>query len=409
MSTKKEGTRMSFFAERMSRFEPTASSVATAKARELIELGEDVITLSQGEPDFATPEHIKQAALKAMSRNETKYTSTGGTPQLKEAIAYKFQRDNQLIYDTDQIISGNGGKQMIFSAMVCTIEEGDEAIIPAPYWVAYPDLVRFVKGTPIIIQCKERCKFKLQPEELEAAITAKTKWLFLNSPSNPSGCVYTVNELKALGDILLKHDHINILTDDIYEHIVFDGAPFQTLASAVPELFERVLTINGVSKAYSMTGWRLGYAGGSKPLISQMTKLQNQNTGNPCSISQAAAIEALTGPQSFINERTQIFQERRDLVVEMLKTTAGLSCNNPQGAFYVFPNCSGLIGRRTPNGNLISSDKDLVMFLLETAKVGGVHGEAYGLSPYFRLSIAASTENLREACMRIQAACQALF
>jgi len=399
---------MSFIAERMGRFEPTASSVATEKARELANQGRDVIALSQGQPDFPTPDNVKEAVIRAMERNETGYTPTAGTAAMKEAICFKFKRDNNLTYSDDQVMAGNGGKQIIFSAMVSTIEAGDEAIITAPYWVAYPDVVRFVKGVPVFVECAEEHNFKIQPDQLEAAITPRTKWLFLNSPNNPCGGVYCADELRALGEVLLRHPQVYVLTDDIYEHIIFDGIKFVTLAEVVPELYGRTLTVNGVSKAYSMTGWRLGFAGGPKHLIAAMTKLQNQNTGNPCSISQAAAIEALTGPQDYVPQRAAEFQARRDLVVELLNDAAGLTCTKPEGAFYVFPNCSGLIGRRPPDGDAIKTDKDVVMYLLNAVGVAAVHGAAYGLSPYIRLSTAASTEDLTEACRRIQTACQVL-
>jgi len=399
---------MTFIAERMGRFEPTASSVATQHARQLKEQGKDIIALTQGEPDFPTPDNVKEAVIRAMERNETKYTPTGGTNEMKAAIIHKFKRDNSLDYSADQVIAGTGGKQILFAAMVATIEEGDEAIITAPFWVAYPDLVKFVKGVPVIVNCDEENGFKIKPEQLEAAITPRTKWLFLNSPNNPCGGVYTVDDLKALGEVLMRHPHVHIITDDIYEHILFDGLKFTTIAEVVPELYERTLTVNGVSKAYSMTGWRIGFAGGPKELIASMTKLQNQNTGNPSSISQAAAIEALTGTQDFVPERAAEFQARRDMVVDMLNDAAGLTCRKPEGAFYVFPNCSGLIGRRTQSGQVIQSDKDIVMYLLDAVGVASVHGEAYGLSPYVRLSTAASMDELKEACARIQSACQAL-
>jgi len=400
---------MKLIAERMSRFEPTASSVATARARELAATGRDVIRLSQGEPDFPTPDHVKQAAIEAMDRDETKYTPTGGTAELKAAIIHKFKRDNNLEYTPAEVIAGTGGKQMIFSAMVSTIEEGDEAIVTAPYWVAYPDIVKFVQGVPIAVACTEENGFKLRADDLDAAITPRTKWLFLNSPNNPCGSIYTRDDLLALGEVLLKHPQVHILSDDIYEHILFDGHKFETLANVVPELKDRVLTINGASKAYSMTGWRLGFAGGPKELIQNMTKLQNQNTGNPCSISQAAAIAALMGPQDYVAERSAEFQLRRDMVVDMINDAAGLSCLKPEGAFYVYPNCSGLIGRRTQDGKTIETDEDVVMYLLHHSGVAAVHGAAYGLSPYFRISTAASMEELKEACARIQSACQALF
>lgn len=400
---------MKLIAERMSRFEPTASSVATAKARELAATGRDVIRLSQGEPDFPTPDHVKQAVVRAMDRDETKYTPTGGTAEMKEAIIGKFKRDNNLDYTSAQVIAGTGGKQIIFSAMVSTIEEGDEAIVTAPYWVAYPDIVKFVKGVPVAIECAEENGFKLQADDLARAITPRTKWLFLNSPNNPCGSIYTRDDLLALGDVLLRHPQVYVLSDDIYEHIIFDGHKFETLADVVPALKERVLTVNGASKAYSMTGWRLGFAGGPEELIRNMTKLQNQNTGNPSSISQAAAIAALNGPQDFVPERTAEFQVRRDVVVDMINDAAGLTCSTPEGAFYVYPNCSGLIGRRTQDGKTIQTDEDVVMYLLNHSGVAAVHGEAYGLSPYFRISTAASMDELKEACARIQAACQALF
>lgn len=400
---------MKLIAERMSRFEPTASSVATQKARALAATGRDVIRLSQGEPDFPTPDHVKQAVIRAMDRDETKYTPTGGTAEMKEAIIGKFKRENNLDYTADQVVAGAGGKQIIFSAMVATIEKGDEAIVTAPYWVAYPDVVKFVEGVPVTVTCHESNGFKLQPEDLEKAITPRTKWLFLNSPNNPCGSIYTRDDLLALGEILLRHPHVYILSDDIYEHVIFDGRKFETMADVVPALKERVLTINGASKAYSMTGWRLGYAGGPEELIRNITKLQNQNTGNPSSISQAAAIAALNGPQDFVPERSAEFQARRDMVVDMINDTAGLTCLKPEGAFYVYPNCSGLIGRRTQDGKVIETDEDVVMYLLYTAGVAAVHGAAYGLSPYFRISTAASRAELKEACLRIQSACQALF
>jgi aspartate aminotransferase len=400
---------MKLIAERMDRFEPTASSVATARARELAATGRDVIRLSQGEPDFPTPDHVKKAVIEAMDRDETKYTPTGGTAEMKAAIIAKFKRENNLDYSPAEIIAGTGGKQIIFSAMVATIEEGDEAIVTAPYWVAYPDVVKFVKGVPVRVDCLEENNFKLQPEDLERAITPRTKWLFLNSPNNPCGSIYTSEDLKAIGDVLLKNPQVYVLSDDIYEHIIFDGRKFETIADVVPALKERVLTVNGASKAYAMTGWRLGYAGGPKKLISSMTKLQNQNTGNPSSISQAAAIAALNGPQDFVPERSAKFQVRRDMVVEMINNTAGLSCRTPEGAFYVYANCSGLVGRRKRDGKVIKTDEDVVMYLLDSVGIAAVHGAAYGLSPYFRISTAASMEELKEACARIQSACQALF
>ena len=400
---------MKLIAKRMDRFEPTASSVATARARDLAATGRDVIRLSQGEPDFPTPDHVKKAVIEAMDRDETKYTPTGGTAEMKAAIIAKFKRENNLDYSPTEVLAGTGGKQMIFSAMVATIEEGDEAIVAAPYWVAYPDIVKFVKGVPVAVDCAEKNDFKLQPEDLEQAITSRTKWLFLNSPNNPCGSIYTREDLLAIGDVLLRHPQVYVLSDDIYEHIIFDGCKFETLANVVPALKERVLTVNGASKAYAMTGWRLGYAGGPEELIASMTKLQNQNTGNPSSVSQAAAIAALNGPQDFVPERSAEFQARRDMVVEMINDTAGLSCRTPEGAFYVYANCSGLIGRRKQDGTVIKTDEDVVMYLLDSVGIAAVHGAAYGLSPYFRISTAASRDDLKEACSRIQSACQALF
>ena len=395
-------------AERTTRIEPTASSVATQRARQLRAEGHDVIALTQGEPDFATPDHVLDAAYKAMKDGETRYTAVGGTAQLLDAIRYKFSRDNGLDYAADQVMAANGGKQVIYNALMSTVEPGDEVIMFAPYWVAYVDMTRFAEGVPVVVECDEANGFKVTPEQLEAAITPKTRWIIMNSPNNPAGGVYSADELRALADVLLRHERVMVMCDDIYEHIIFDGLEFATMAQVAPEMFDRTLTLNGVSKAYSMTGWRIGFCGGPAELIKVMSKLQNQSTGNTCSVAQAAAVAALTGPQDLVHERTAVFQRRRDLVVDMLNDAAGLSCLTPKGAFYAYPNCSGLIGRRAPSGQVMQADRDVVLYLMEQAGVGGVHGEAYGLSPHFRISFAASTEELEEACRRIQAACQAL-
>lgn len=395
-------------AERTTRIEPTASSVATLRARELRAQGHDVIALSQGEPDFATPDHVIEAALRAMKEGETRYTAVVGTAELLDAIRVKFRRDNGLDYAAEQVMASNGGKQVIYNALMSTVEPGDEVIIPAPYWVSYVDMARFAEGVPVIVECHAENGFKLMPAQLEAAITPKTRWLFLNSPSNPSGAVYTADELKALADVLTRHERVMVFSDDIYEHIIFDGCEFATMAAVAPEMFERTVTMNGVSKAYSMTGWRIGFCGAPAGLIKTMSKLQNQSTGNPCSVAQAAAATALAGPLDLVHERTAQFQARRDRVVDMLNDAAGLSCLMPAGAFYAYPNCAGLIGRRAPDGKVMETDRDVVIYLMEQAGVAGVHGAAYGLSPHIRLSFAAAMDELEEACRRIQAACQAL-
>jgi aspartate aminotransferase len=382
--------------------------MATQRARDLKAAGRDIISLSSGEPDFPTPDNVKEAVVRAMARNETRYTTIDGTPELKRAIAAKFKRENGLDYAPDQISVGTGGKQVIFNAIMSTIDTGDEAVIPTPCWVSYVDMVRLADGVPVTIPCGQNNGFKLRPEELDAAITPKTKWLILNSPSNPSGATYSPAELKGLTDVLLRHPQVWVLTDDMYEHIRYDGREFATPAQVEPQLLERTLTVNGVSKAYSMTGWRIGYAGGPKALIKTMAKLQSQSTSNPSSISQAAAVEALTGPQHFIAERTAAFQQRRDVVVDMLNRAEGLVCDKPEGAFYVYPSCAGVIGKRTPDGKEIKTDEDFVLYLLDSVGVAAVQGGAYGLSPYFRISYAAAMDELKEACGRIQQACAAL-
>ncbi|CAK0766729.1 Aspartate/prephenate aminotransferase [uncultured Gammaproteobacteria bacterium] len=399
---------MAFIASRLARIKPSPTIAVTQKARDLQAAGRDVIGLGAGEPDFDTPDNIKAAAAKAIAAGDTKYTAVDGTPALKKAIIAKFKRENGLNYAADQITVGTGGKQVLYNALVATLDPGDEVIIPAPYWVSYPDMVLLAEGTPVIVECSADNGFKLQPADLEQAITAKTKWLILNSPSNPTGAAYSHSELKALTDVLLRHPQVWVMTDDMYEHLLYDGFTFATPAQVEPGLYDRTLTVNGVSKAYAMTGWRIGYAGGPKALIKAMGIIQSQSTSNPCSISQAAAVEALNGPQDFITERAEAFRQRRDLVVAMLNEAQGLFCHKPEGAFYVYPSCAGTIGKTTPQGKVISSDEDFVTYLLETEGVAAVQGVAFGLSPFFRISYATSMALLTDACGRIQRACAAL-
>jgi aspartate aminotransferase len=399
---------MSFLASRLARIKPSATIAVTSKARELKAAGRDVIGLGAGEPDFDTPDNVKQAAIKAIQSGDTKYTAVDGTPALKAAISAKFRRENGLDYKPEQISVGTGGKQVLYNALMATLEPGDEVIIPAPYWVSYPDMVLLAEGTPVSVPCPQNNGFKLLPEDLAAAITPKTKWLILNSPSNPTGAAYTRAEMKALTDILVKHPHVWVMTDDMYEHLVYDGFEFTTPAQVEPRLYERTLTVNGVSKAYCMTGWRIGYAGGPAHLIKAMATVQSQSTSNPSSISQAAAVEALNGTQHFIAEHNAVFKERRDMVVDMLNKAPGITCHRPEGAFYVYPSCAGTIGKKTPQGKVIQSDDDFVTYILEAEGVAAVQGSAFGLSPFFRISYATSTEALREACTRIQRACKAL-
>jgi aspartate aminotransferase len=382
--------------------------VVTQKARELQAAGRKVIGLGAGEPDFDTPDNIKDAAIAAIRGGDTKYTNVDGTPALKQAIVEKFKRENGLDYEPSQVSVASGGKQIIYNAMVATLDEGDEVVIPAPYWVSYPDIALLCGGTPVYVRCPENNGFKMRTEDLEAAITPKTKWLILNSPSNPTGAAYTRSELKALTDLLMRHKQVWVLTDDMYEHLVYDGFEFTTPAQVEPGLKDRTLTMNGVSKAYCMTGWRIGYAAGPQDLIKAMAKVQSQSTSNPCSISQAASVEALRGPQGFIAAHNDVFRQRRDMVVEMLNKAPGLICHRPEGAFYVYPSCAGTIGKKTPQGKTIENDEDFVTYLLEQAEVAAVQGAAFGLSPYFRISYATSTEALRTACERIQKACAAL-
>ncbi len=399
---------MSILAERLSRIKPSPTIAVTTKAQELKAAGRDVIGLGAGEPDFDTPEFIKDAAAAAMKAGQTKYTAVDGTPALKKAICEKFKRENGLDYKPDQITVGTGGKQVLYNALMATLNPGDEVIIPAPYWVSYPDMTILAEGTPVFVACPEKNGFKLQPQDLERAITPKTKWLILNSPSNPTGAGYTRSEMKALTDVLMKHKHVWVMTDDMYEHLVYDDFKFVTPAEVEPGLYDRTLTVNGVSKAYAMTGWRIGYAGGPKELIKAIAGVQSHSTSNPCSISQAAAVAALNGDASFLNEWRRVYQERRDLVVSMLNQADGISCHRPEGAFYVYPSCAGVIGRETPDGKVIGSDSDFVTYLLESEGVAAVQGAAFGLSPYFRISYATSTDALEEACKRIQRACGAL-
>ncbi len=398
---------MSFFAPRLDRIKHSPSNSATQRVRELRAQGRNIVGLTMGEPDFETPANVKQAVIAAMARNETRYTTVDGITELKDAVRLKFRRENRLEYAHDQIIAGTGSKQLVFNAMMSTLSAGDEVIIPAPYWVSYLDMTLVADGTPVAVACGPEYGFKLTPERLEAAITPKTKWLLLNSPCNPTGAVYTRSELKALAEVLLRHPQVWVLSDDIYEHLLFDGVEFATIAEVEPALHERTLTVNGVSKAYAMTGWRLGYAGGPKALIRNMAKLQSQSTSNPSSISQWAAVEALTGPQEFLQERAFSFQQRRDLVLGMLEKAPGIQCAKPQGAFYVFPNCAGTLGKKTPQGKVLATEQDFALYLLDEG-VAVIQGEAYGLMPYFRISIASSVEELTEACRRIQRATSAL-
>ena len=396
---------MSFLAARLSRVKPSATIAISAKANALKAQGKNIIALSFGEPDFDTPDNIKEAAIKAIQNGDTKYTAVDGTAKLKEAIVAKFKRENGLTYTTKQVTVGTGGKQVLYNAFMATLSAGDEVIIPAPYWVSYPDMVLLAEGTPVFVACTQETGFKMKATDLEKAITPKTKWVLLNSPSNPSGAAYTQAELKAITDVLVRHPHVWVLTDDMYEHLVYDDFKFSTPAQIEPSLYDRTLTMNGVSKAYCMTGWRIGYAGGPEHLIKAMGDVQSQSTSNPCSISQAAAVEALNGVQDFIPKNNAVFKQRRDLVVKMLNQALGLDCHTPEGAFYVYPSCAGLIGATTPTGQTLRNDEDVCGYLLESQGVAVVHGAAFGLSPHFRVSYAASTEVLEEACKRIQKAC----
>jgi len=399
---------MSFLADKLSRIKPSPTIAVSTKAAELKAAGRDVIGLGAGEPDFDTPQHIIDAAVKAMNEGKTRYTAVAGTPELRQAICDKLKRDNDLNYTPEQISVGCGGKQTIYNALMATLNDGDEVIIPAPYWVSYPDITLLAGGVPVFINCTADHNFKLQAADLEAAITDKTKWVILNSPSNPTGAAYSREEMKALTDVLVKHEHVRVMTDDMYELIVYDDFEFVTPAQVEPKLFDRTLTLNGVSKAYCMTGWRVGYAAGPVEIIKAMNKIQSQSTTHTCSIAQAAAVEALNGTHDFVAKHNEVFKGRRDLVVKLLNEAEGLECKTPEGAFYVYPSCAGVIGKTTPEGKTIENDEDFVTYLLETEGVAAVHGEAFGLSPHFRVSYATSNEVLTEACTRIQRACAAL-
>ena len=399
---------MAFLADILSRVQPSATIAVAQKSRELKAKGMDVIGLGAGEPDFDTPDNIKQAAKDAIDRGETKYTAVAGIVELREAICRKFERENGLKYEPNQIIAGTGGKQILFNAFMATLNPGDEVIIPRPYWVSYPEMVALCGGESVYVDTTTESEFKVTAEALEAAITPKTKWVLFNSPSNPSGAAYSRDELKALTDVLMRHPHVWVLTDDMYEHLVYGEFEFTTPAQVEPGLYDRTLTMNGVSKAYSMTGWRLGYAGGPLELIKAMDMIQGQQTSGTSSITQWAAVEALNGPQGFLEERKAAFEERRDLVVSMLNQASGIQCPKPDGAFYVFPSCKDLMGKTTQSGKVLETDEDFVTALLEQEGVAVVHGSAFGLGPNFRISYATDTESLRSACERIQRFCGSL-
>ena len=400
---------MTELSDNISRIKPSATMAVTNKARELKAAGKDIIGLGAGEPDFDTPENIKTAAINAINDGDTKYTAVDGTPSLKKAIIEKFKRENNLDYLADQISVGTGGKQIIFNALLATVNPGDEVIIPAPYWVSYPDIVDFAGGESIIVKCNETSNFKITAEQLEENINKNTKWFILNSPSNPTGSCYTESELSEISKVIEKFPHVNVMTDDIYEHLVYDDFEFKTISEVNPNIKNQTLTINGVSKAYAMTGWRIGYAAGEQKLIKAMGKLQSQSTSNPSSVSQAAAVEALNGDQSFLKTRAEVFKKRRDYVVNALNKIDGVSCEMPEGAFYVFPNCSGIIGKKTKNGKILDNDEDVVTALLEDAGVAVVQGSAFGLEGYFRISYATSDELLSSACNRISEFCSELL
>ena len=399
---------MSFLSATLSRVKPSPTIAVTTKAGEMRAAGRDVIGLGAGEPDFDTPENIKTAAVEAIGAGKTKYTAVDGIPELKQAICDKFQRENGLTYAPNQVSVGTGGKQILYNALVATLNPGDEVVIPAPYWVSYPDMVLLAGGTPVIATATLENNFKLTPEQLEAAITPKTKWLIFNSPSNPTGAGYSREELKGLTDVLMRHPHVWVMTDDMYEHLAYDDFEFCTPAEVEPALYERTLTCNGVSKAYAMTGWRIGYAAGPVALINAMRKIQSQSTSNPCSVSQWAAVEALNGPQDFLAANNVTFTRRRDLVVSMLSEIDGITCPVPEGAFYVYPSIAGLIGKTSPAGTVIADDEAFATALLEEAEVAVVFGAAFGLSPNFRVSYATSDEALKTACERIQKFCASL-
>ncbi len=397
-----------FLSKQVTSIKPSPTIAVTQKARELRSQGMDVIGLGAGEPDFDTPDNIKEAAIDAINRGETKYTAVDGIPELKQAIVKKFKKENNLEYTTNQIFVAPGGKAIIYNAMMATLNQGDEVIIPAPYWVSYPDITQMSGGTPIIIQGNQKNNYKITSKQLEDAITDKTKWFIFNSPSNPSGATYTKSELKAITDVLLKYENVWLLTDDIYEHMVYDNFKYYTPLQVEPKLFHRTLTLNGVSKAYSMTGWRIGYCGAPEEIIKPMRTIQSQSTTNPTSISQWASVEALEGDQSFLKDWIREFQQRRDMVVQLLNKAKGIECGMPEGAFYVYPSINGCIGKQTPNGKMIENDEDFATQLLESEGVAVVHGAAFGTSPCFRISYATSIDLLEEACTRISRFCAGL-
>ena len=400
---------MTIAARRMSRIKASPAAVISAQAMEMARAGRDVIALSAGEPDFDTPDHVKAAAIRAIDDGKTKYPPLTGIPELREAICRKFERDNGLRYNPDQVLVCNGGKQVIYNALTATLDPGQEVIIPAPFWVSYPDMVLLAGGDPVVVATDAANEFRLGAEQLEGAITAQTKWFILNNPCNPSGAVYSATDLQGLAEVLRRHPHVWVLTDDIYEHIIYGDEPFSTMGQVAPDLHERILTMNGLSKAYCMTGWRIGFGAGPKELIGAMAKIQSQTTSGASSISQWAGVEALDGDQTFIRDNVEVFRERRDLGASMLNQADGLSCSVPNGAFYLYVGCRETVGKRTPAGETIETDGDFAKYLLDSEEVAVVHGEAFGLSPYFRVSYALATERLREACARIQRACAALL
>ena len=399
---------MGIIANRLSAIKPSQTIAISAKARALAAEGKDIIGLSAGEPDFDTPDHVIEAAIAAMRAGETRYTDPDGTPELKAAVARKFKRDNNLDYAPSQVSIATGGKQILYNALMASLDEGDEVVIPAPYWVSYPDMVLLAGGTPVIVPCSQENRFILQPADLEAAITPKTKWIIFNSPSNPTGAGYTHDDLKRITDVLMRHPHVWVMTDDMYEHLVYDDFKFCTPAEVEPGLYDRTLTVNGMSKAFCMTGWRIGYAAGPESLIKGMRTIQSQSTSNPNSIAQAASIAALDGPMEFLAANNEVFKARRDLVVSMLNQAPGINCHTPEGAFYVYPSVAGCIGKSTPSGNVIENDEDFVSELLGAEGVAAVHGAAFGLEPHFRISYATATELLEDACARIQRFCASL-
>ena len=396
------------FAPRMSRFKPSPSQIASARVRDLVAEGRDIVKLTAGEPDFPTPDHAKAAAIACMDANEIRYTPINGLPEMRVAAQLKFKRDNNLDYGLDQIAVGSGTKQILFNCLMATVSAGDETIIPGPYWASYPDMVLLAGGTPVFVNCGQNNLFKMRPEQLEEAITPNTKWLMFSSPSNPTGATYSRDEIKALADVLMQHPHVNILTDDVYEHLIYDGRTFHTLAEVEPGLYDRTVTCNGVSKAYSMTGWRVGFAGGPKEIIANMGKMQSQSTSGVSAVGQAAAVAALSGPQEFVKDRTANLQYRRDMLFEKLNKAKGLQCDLPEGAMYIFCSCAGTIGKKAPNGKVIETDVDFTMYLLDSVGVAVVQGNAYGLSPYFRASFVAPEEDLLRGGDKIQEACAAL-